>query len=198
MIKETTDFKKASDKELLSFLKEDKETAFNEIFFRYWEKLFVSADKLLNDEDAAKDVVQNVFIKLWKNRSEIEITNLFAYLFQATKYQVISQLRRGKFSEWHEAKLEMLTAENDAAEIINSNELRQTILSTLEKVPARCREIFCLSRFNCLSNKEIANEMDISIRTVETQISKALKFLRENFDSSLWNILLFIFLFFSY
>lgn len=190
----SVNFKNTSDEHLFSLLRDDNKLAMDELFNRYWERLFKSADKLLFDEDAAKDVVQNVFVKIWENRNSILITNLYAYLLQATKYQVISHLRRGKFTAQHEEKLEFLTPENSTEQLINFKELNQAIVESLEHVPTRCREIFYLSRFECLSNKEIADRLDLSVRTVETQISKALKYLRETLETSGIVLLLFLFL----
>ena len=190
----SVNFKNASDKDLFNLLREDNGLALDELFNRYWEKLFKSADKLLFDEDAAKDVVQDVFIKIWENRNSILITNLYAYLLQATKYQVISHLRRGKFTAQHEERLESLISENSTEQIINFKELNLAITESLEHVPNRCREIFYLSRFEYLSNKEIADRLDLSVRTVETQISKALKYLRETLETSWMALFLFLFL----
>ena len=189
----SVNFKNKSDEELFNLLKKDNGFALDELFNRYWEKLFKSADKLLFDEDAAKDVVQNVFVKLWENRNSIMVSNLYAYLLQATKYQVVSYLRKGKFTAQHEDELESLGSVNNTEQTINFNELNHVIIESLEQIPGRCREIFYLSRFEYLSNKEIADRLDISIRTVETQISKALKYIRETLETTWIVFLLFLF-----
>lgn len=189
----SVNFKNKSDEELFNLLKKDNGFALDELFNRYWEKLFKSADKLLFDEDAAKDVVQNVFVKLWENRNSVMVSNLYAYLLQATKYQVVSYLRKGKFTAQHEDELESLGSVNNTEQTINFNELNHVIIESLEQIPGRCREIFYLSRFEYLSNKEIADRLDISIRTVETQISKALKYIRETLETTWIVFLLFLF-----
>jgi RNA polymerase sigma-70 factor (ECF subfamily) len=178
-----------SDKDLVLLLNEGDEEALNAIFFRYWEQLYWSSVRVLQDEDTAKDVVQNVFVKIWENRLNVEILNLPAYLKQAVRFQVITQLNRGKYTGLHEAKLDLLFAESDTEEIINRNELHDLIVSLLGQLPERCREIFFLSRFKHLNNREIAGQLNISVRTVETQISKTLKFLKNNIDLSSYLIL---------
>ena len=167
-----------SDEKLLTLLKKGNALAFDELFNRYWALLFKSADKLLLDEDAAKDVVQEIFVDLWKRRETLQVSNLKAYLLQAVKYQIVEQLRKGKFTERHEERLISLHFSNATEEMVMANELYESLERSLQGLPDRCYEIFLMSRFENLSNREIANRLNISIRTVETQISNALRYLR--------------------
>mgnify|MGYP001795280805 CR=1 FL=1 len=182
----------ASDQELIKLLKKDDARALDQVFNRYWETLFRLAENVLLDENASKDIVQEIFINLWERRHQVTIDNLRAYLTQAVKYQVATYLRRGKFTDRHQEQLASLAFANQTEEIVHFNELEKNILDLLTNLPERCREVFYLSRFQGLNNREIAEQLNISIRTVETQISKALKFLRIKLKPSLLSFVLFL------
>ncbi|MEM9328391.1 MAG: RNA polymerase sigma-70 factor [Bacteroidota bacterium] len=189
----TSPNKKFSDAGLITLLKRDDARALDEIFERYWERLFNLADKVLEDESVSKDIVQEIFVSLWERRQELEINGLSAYLSQAVRYKVASHLRRGKWTDKHMERLESRVFVNQTEEALNFNDLEKTILTTLDHLPDRCQEIFYLSRFEGLSNSEIAQKLNLSIRTVETQISRALRFLRTEIKPSLLSFLLLLF-----
>ena len=185
--------KHISDERLVDLLKKDDERALDEIFNRYWEMLFQMAYKVLYDENASKDVVQEILVNVWERRQVANINNLKAYLIQAVKHRIAVYLRNGKFTDRHWDKLESSVFVNYTEETINFNELERTILDSLDNLPDRCGEIFYLSRFQGLNNREIAEKLNLSIRTVETQISKALKFLRSEIKPSLLFLLVLLF-----
>lgn len=178
-----------SDIDLVERLKKSQKEAFDIIFNRYWELLFTSANKVLHDENASKDAVQEVLIDLWSRRENSNIQNLKAYLIQAVKNKVASQLRNGRFTERHLKKIEHLAVENSTEEKLTYNELEQTIMASIDKLPSRCREIFYLSRIQGMKNQEIAERLNLSKRTVETQISKALRSLRIQLEPTLLSLI---------
>lgn len=184
---------KLSDQELISELKDSNSEALDEIFNRYWERLFQSAKRLLIDKEVAKDVVQEVMISLWERRQELLIHNLNAFLIQAVKYQVAYHLRKGRFTEKHQEHLDNVCFVNTTEEALNFNELKTQVLHSLDVMPNKCRQIFYMSRFEYLSNQEIADNLGISIRTVETQISNALKLLRSELPIYISSMALFVF-----
>ena len=171
-------FHNVPDDDLVLLIKQDDQAAIDEIFNRYWLRLFKAADKLLQDEQLSKDIVQDIFVDVWEKRQERNIVKLDVYLHQAVKYKVISQLRRGKFKSLHEQRLEQLGVTNETVNSLELNDLNDSVGRILNAMPSRQREIFYLSRFKYLDNKSIASKFNISIRTVEAQISKALKLLR--------------------
>ena len=173
-----------SDEDLVNLLRANDDNAMDEIFNRYWQKLFIISDKVLLDKEASKDIVQNVLISIWERRQTFMVNNLNAFLIQSVKYQISYYLRKDKFTERLAQKLESVFTVNNTEETIDYKDLKEKILESLEQVPSRCKEIFFLSRFENLSNQEIANKLQISIRTVETQISNALRFLRTDLDHS--------------
>ncbi len=168
-----------SDKALVDRLKSGDEHAYYVLFDRYWEQLYVLAKSLLNDSELSKDIVQDVWLSLWERRKEILNTNIRAYLIQAVKFKVYKEWRDGKLTDEHEAYLESIPASDSIEEMLHKEELQQHIQAWVEELPDKCGEVFRLSRFEHLSNQEIAERLNLSQRTVETHISNALKFLRK-------------------
>lgn len=170
------------DKELFERIQSGDEVAFQELFTKYWELLYRIAFKILRDESMAEDMVQDVFISVWERRKQILNTNIKAYLSQSVKFQVFKQLKKSQLQQVHVDAIESIALiSNETSESkVNIKELTKEIDGVLGGLPNRCREIFYLSRNEQLTNKEIASRLGISIRTVETQISIALKHLRNS------------------
>lgn len=170
------------DKELFERIRSGDEVAFQELFTKYWELLYRLAYKILRDEGMAEDMVQEVFISVWERRKHILNSNIKAYLSQSVKFQVFKQLKKSQLQQVHIDAIESITlVSNDTSESdVNIKELTNEIETVLGTLPNRCREIFYMSRSEQLTNKEIATRLGISIRTVETQISIALKHLRNS------------------
>jgi len=152
--------------------------AFEELFREYFPPLMAFARKILVDEDDAREVVQKVFINLWEKRKEIDIsTSLKSYLFTSVHNRSLNMIRdRKKFSS---DEVPDLGGEWDVSSQIESMELEEKIRETIASLPEKCREIFELNRFDGLKYGEIAEKLGISVKTVENQMSKALKILRE-------------------
>jgi RNA polymerase sigma-70 factor (ECF subfamily) len=154
------------------------EHSFEKLFREYFSPLMAFARKILGDEDDAREVVHQVFIKLWERRSEIDMsTSLKSYLFTAVNNRSLNMIRdRKKFSS---EEVPEQAGEWDVSAELESMELEDRIRASISTLPERCREIFELNRFDGLSYGEIARELDISVKTVENQMTKALKILRE-------------------
>lgn len=166
------------DKELNVRLYESDRSALGEIFELYWDKFFQIAFNILKNEDDAKDAVQVVLIDIWKRRSERIILNIEAYLHNAVKFQVFKKLRDGKLNQQHVEKFEKILVQEPIENKIEFDELNEDILKSIEKLPDKCREVIKLSRYEGLSHKEIASKLEISVKTVENHITKALKVIR--------------------
>ncbi len=174
-----SNYTKFEDHELLALIKCNNESAFTEIYNRYWEDLYRSAFHFLKDRDACMDVLQEVFIWIWNHRTQLQVTSLKSYLYGAVKYKIANCIRDGKTRD----NLYSL-ANNIIPEIsfVDSSlevaELKSIIEQFTEGLPDRCKEVFHLSRSQYLNNKEIASKLNISEKTVENQLTIALKRLR--------------------
>lgn len=176
------DYLKHSDEELLLSFKGGSVRAFNTLFGRYWALLFNIAKKILEDDDRAKDTLQEVFVSFYENGQQREIRNVRSYLLQSVKYQCFMQLRAGKISEKHLQRMQAVMSANYVEEYVDAKELQAVLDHTIASLPDRCREVFRLSRYELLPNKQIAAQLNISQKTVEHQITKALKTLKLSLD----------------
>jgi RNA polymerase sigma-70 factor (ECF subfamily) len=199
------DYPKIPDTELLELMHGGDQAAFNAIYDRHCPPLYRTALRILEDEEAAKDVVQEVFISLYERVKRVRFTvqdskfkvhpeelgakseagailNLQAYLFQTAKYQCFMHLRAGRISEKHLNRMNAVMVSNEVEEQLHAQELQQLVDRSLANLPEKCREVFYLSRFESLSNKKIAERLNISHKTVENQITKALKMLHLSVD----------------
>jgi RNA polymerase sigma-70 factor (family 1) len=161
---------------------EGNERAFEKIFDSFWRQLFYKANSILQDEDEAKDAVQTVFTDLWRRREEKVILNLKSYLFNAVKYQVFKKLRDNKITQSHIDRFEEITSFDNIDDMIHYNEINENLNAAINRLPDKCKEVFILSRFEELSNKEISEKLNISIKTVENHITKALRNLRSDLE----------------
>jgi RNA polymerase sigma-70 factor (ECF subfamily) len=167
-----------SSEQLVQYLLSDDREAFNSLYNRHWEGLFKTAHNVLRDEALAKDVVQDIFLDLWRRRHTLQIDTCQAYLAQAVRFQVASQLRKNKLTQTHTEYVQTGYTTNSTEEWMRVQELSQMIETILQKLPGRSRDVFYMSRFEQLSNSEIAKRLNLSTRTVEWHISEALKHLR--------------------
>jgi RNA polymerase sigma-70 factor (ECF subfamily) len=156
--------------------------------------MVIFTSQITLDKAEAEEIVQDFFFRLWKNRGRIKETqSLKSYLFTSVKnrginYLAAKNLETKKIEELKHIMGNNLTYEQD---IFVTSELQKRIEQAFEKLAPRAKEIFILSRFNDLKNDEIAEKLGISKRTVETQISNALKILREELKDYLGLLLLF-------
>ena len=158
--------------------------AFQKLFDLLWKSLYVYAQSVVMDEEVAKDLVQEVWIDYWKRCKSIQNIDIESYLRKAVRYKVYNYLRGRKFNTVQIEVIEdLLTDEiaiDDPATLQENFFTTQSKLNNvLKSLPQRCREIFCLSREEGMTNTEIAIHYGISKRTVENQITFALKKLRE-------------------
>ncbi|MHA7830261.1 MAG: RNA polymerase sigma-70 factor [Flagellimonas sp.] len=179
-------------------LKQGERHAFDKLFNTYWQPLFISAFNVLKDKKICEEIVQDIFISIWKNRKNLEIkVSLEKYLFSSVRYQVFDQFRKNGNNlraELFENMEERCTYENPESEVLYK-ELVQKVDSIVEELPEKCRLVYKLSREEQLSHKEISNRLNISPKTVENHITKALFVLRASLGGFLslliWSILFF-------
>ncbi|MCE5347364.1 MAG: RNA polymerase sigma-70 factor [Bacteroidales bacterium] len=167
---------------LIEGLKRRDKVIFDYIFNYYYSSLCVFSMQYLHDHDASEDLVQDFFVSLWIEASNLEIrSSLKSYLFTSVKNKCFDYLKHQKVTEkYKEFFLLSATSENNPTEqYFAESELRQFIQKSMEKLSPRCQEIFKLSRLKGLSNQEISDKLGITKRTVELQISNSLKILRK-------------------
>ena len=174
---------KYTDVELVERLQNNEEGALTIIYKEYWEIMFLAAYNLVKDRSVCEDIVQEVFISLWQRREKLQIkVSLKSYLYTSTVYKVYDHFNKNKkmakdeLFDNFENKIETSNPETK----LMHQELIHYLDSIIETLPDKCKEVYKLSRENMLSNKEIAEQLNISQRTVEGHISKALKILKES------------------
>ncbi len=152
------------------------ENEFRELYLNYYPIIFKVAVYILKEEGEAEDTVQEIFIKVWKNPSLLSgVEYIKSYLISMTKNLAFDKLKAQKKESEHILELEKTKEETESVE---EEEFRKALEKAVSELPPKCRLIFSLSRFEGLSNDEIADYLQISKRTVETQISLALKAFR--------------------
>ncbi|MCG8697561.1 MAG: RNA polymerase sigma-70 factor [Bacteroidales bacterium] len=166
---------------LIKKLRNGEEYAYEQLFKLYYEQLVLFALKMLGDYDSARELVQDLFVDLYDKRKQINInTSLKSYLYRSTRNRCYNELNSKKIHLKYEnyAKQHISDAEESTENVFNISEMEHAMQVAINKLPAKCKAIFMMNRFEGLSNSEIAEKLTISKRTVETQISKALKILR--------------------
>lgn len=165
-----------------SFLRSDPEKAFNIIYDQYYEKLCLSSYKILLDKSAAEDIVQEVILELWNKRDILEVNiSLFAYLKRAVYNRSLNFIKaRGKIASDEQVLILVRDKEDGIEDEMIGNEMKERLNKIIQGLPEKCRHVFSLSRYEEKTYNEIAEIMDISVKTVENQISKALKILRNS------------------
>lgn len=163
---------------LFSEIKNGSEEAFNEAFDLYYSRLCFFSDKLLHDFDLSRSVVQQVFVDLWIKRGKLQIDLLKSYLFQSVRNASLDLLKHKKAESKYLQTLDR-DEQGQYDDHIEQAELADRINRAIQNLPKKCREIFILCRFEELKYAEIAVRLNISVKTVEMQISIALKKLRK-------------------
>jgi RNA polymerase sigma-70 factor (ECF subfamily) len=170
------------------------EDLYKQYFHAYFEKLFVYAFTIVKHNAEAKDIVQTAFIKLWEKRQEINLpVAARSYLYTTVYHLSLNTLRDHKIRNRHHEKLAPPTFTNKI-NTAEEQEIKARINLAIDALPPRCKEVFCKSRLEGKKYAEIAADLNISIKTVEVQMGKALKTLREQLAdlAIIWVIYLFI------
>ena len=171
---------------------EDDHDAFKELFFEFYPSLCVFAGRYVSLPEACEDIVQEVFLNIWKNRKTLNIHSSFRnFLVTSVRNSCTDFLRKQSSHHKYVENLTTLYSSETPDEIYTIKELEEMLQSALEKLPPNVQSAFNMSRSQKMTYKEIATEMDISPKTVESYISQALKLLREELKDYLPIALLF-------
>ncbi|QHS59417.1 RNA polymerase sigma-70 factor [Chitinophaga agri] len=163
------------DNELLQKVRQSDAKAFDEIYQRYWRKLYAIAFYHLKDSEAAEDIVQEIFTSLWASREHAGIQYLYTYLATATKYAVFHHFAQPSTKT---ASLEELLSLPVAMPDAESRLLRDEINREINRLPEKCRLVFHYSREQGMGNKHISEKLNISVKAVEKHITRALRQLK--------------------
>lgn len=171
-----------NESQLIDRLRESDGEAFRRLFEKYQPVLFRSVLFTLRDADMAHDVVQEAFVRVWKNRSSLQPSlPLLAYLFRISRNLVLDVARRQAVRRKLETEIPaaLHPSAEDLVETLHLSMLEERVSEVVRaKLPPKCREVFLLSRMEEMSNAEVGRELGISVKTVENQITKATKILR--------------------
>jgi len=178
----------------LEGIKRDDAESFELLFRRYFPRLKAITHSFVKDDGLAKDIVQEVFIKIWEKRSTIKDISLEVFLYKMVRNQCLNYLRHVKVVENRSGNLKEATQMEelyridiirDEPYLLIEKELQQEIVEVMNELPEKCKEVFQLSRIDGLMNAEIAEKLDVSVKNVEKHMTKALKHFREHFSDRL-------------
>ena len=183
--------------QLADLLAQKNEAAFEQVFKEHFKNLHAYAINLVQEEAAAEEMVQNVFLKLWDRGEQFNFhSTVAAYLYRAVHNECLNYLKHEKVkaSYHHYAKHDQHVSGDSASGKVLATELEQKIKTALNELPEQCRTIFQLSRFEELKYQEIADKLSLSVKTVEAQMGKALRLMRIKLADYLTVLLLFYYL----
>ena len=172
--------KTQDDSFFLNQLKKGEEQAFKQLFDTYYRQLVAYANKYVADVDLSRGIVQDLFVVLYEKRDEINIhTSLKSHLYQSVRNRCLNFIKRDKMKQQHHQRiLDSFDDFSEQFDNIEYIELENLISKVVENLPTQCKKIFKMNRFEGISNQNIADDLNLSKRTVETQISKALKIIK--------------------
>ncbi len=165
------------------------EELFDVLYDLYYQKLYIFAYSYISSKEDAEEIIQDVFVKLWKNRNKLSsVSNITGYIYKVTRNSCLDFLRTKKNVLAIESNmlqqqnlLNLHALSDDPSSLIIEKELEAQIMMEISKLPEKCRTVFVKSRIEGLKHKEIAEDLEISTKTIENHISKALRLLKKRF-----------------
>ena len=171
-----------TDQQLFTRLRAGEATALDELFRRYYADLCRVALRFVNNEQEAEDIVQELFVSIWEKRSaqREDLTSVRAYLRRAARNRSLNFLRDRKRIPVDDGEVPVTIATPKQADFaLEQDELRNQIHGAIDALPERCRLVFVMSKIEDMTHKEIAGALDISPKTVENQMTRAYRYLRQ-------------------
>jgi RNA polymerase sigma-70 factor (family 1) len=187
------------EQDIIAAIKQGDERVYEKTFRKYYQSLCNYANSILKDLDEAEEIVQNTFITIWEKKTDLEINiSLKSYLYRAVHNHCLNRLKHLKVRAEHQQYAMNYYSDSYEAvhETVYKNELESKLSEAIEGLPEQCKVIFKLSRFDELKYQEIADKLNLSIKTIEYQIGKALKILRTELVDFLPIFIVFFYNFF--
>lgn len=168
-----------NDNRLLERIKSGNASYYEEVFRKYYQSLCLFALKYVKDPDEAEEIVQEMFVRIWQKKESLAVTtSLKSYLYQAVRNACLNHLKHNNVKLEYQKRAIDATSAANAGDTLVALELEARITETLNKLPPERKKIFLMSRNEGLKYREISEKLNISIKTVENQMSKALQFLK--------------------
>jgi RNA polymerase sigma-70 factor, ECF subfamily len=183
------------ERDLLKAVQQGDENALEMIFKEYYQPLCRYAQSFLGDRDEAEEVVQALFTTIWEKRSSMEVSSsLRCYLYQTVRNRCLNVIKHEKIKQLHVAHESsvMPSSHEGVSDSLHAKELEQRIFAAIQQLPEQCRLVFNLSRFEELRYQEIATQLNISVKTVENQMGKALKVMRQQLSDYLFVLIILL------
>jgi RNA polymerase sigma-70 factor (family 1) len=184
-----SDYRNYQDRELVALIHASDETAFAELYNRHWKSLYYTASSILKNSETARDIVQEVFTSFWQRRLEVTVEFPKAYLQQAIRFQVFKAIDAGKATRQFYDRLADTSLEIVEENPVVFKDLLHLVQGLIDRLPEDARMAFMLNRDEKLTYSEIAEKMDISVKTVEKKMSQTLKHLRKGLGTTLTSLL---------
>lgn len=184
-----------TDIELVHKIREGDVKSFERVFNQYAESLVRYAETILKNTYEAEDVVQQLFVQFWAKRETVEInTSLKSYLYRATHNSSLNKIKQQGVKENYAAYYTYVGnhVAGSAAQYVEGKEVSEAIGAAIEELPEQCRKVFKMSRFGHLKYQQIADELGISVKTVENQMGKALKHMRVRLKDYIAMVLVYL------
>lgn len=196
------ELKTLSDQELVELVQlKDHKAAFSELYNRYWEPLINHAGKRTGSLATAEEIVQAIFVDFYLRRKEITLSHsLSAYLKTAIKFQVFKTYRAQQVQDKYIQTTAQLgyTAPIQPDTLLEAKQIHAEIIQITEKMPATCKEVFLLSRFEKRSNQDIADQLNISVAMVRKHITKSMKIMRSEIKAHQMDIFYLVLLLYTH
>ena len=183
--------KESTANKLFRRIKSGDEEALHSLFEIYFPRLNDFAARIISDTETSQDITQEIFVKVWEKRNEIEVQNIESFLYKLVRNSCIDHIKQlkvidNKNHKWGEKikfeELFHIDFIRDEPFILIQEELKSEIERTIKSLPDRCREVFMLSRVDGLKNREIAEKLNINIKNVERHLSRAMHNFRDKFS----------------
>lgn len=169
-----------SDKTQWIEIQNGNKIVYEAVFRKYYQMLCAFGFSKLKDADGAEEIVQEIFVKLWDKRADIQIENIKSYLFSSVNNTIINQFKHQEVRRAHANEMKVVQPNSSEDNSVEFNELQFKLTALIAEMPEARKRVFQLVKIEGKKYKEVAEELGISIKTVENQMGSALKFLREN------------------